>query len=399
MNARDRVVYSLNHLEADHIAIDFGGTPSSGIHIDAYSELLHYINRNTEPKIIDIYQFLAKQDVDIMKQFHADIYLLHRMKPRFGISIKQYKEYITPHNTTCMVPVDFNPVKMENGDYVLMQNGIPVARMPSDGYYFDTCCSDHQFVETFEDVDRVRFEVFSEEELCYLQAEAKRVYEQTDFAIVGAFGGSILESTERAMGFEKTLMDMLTNKEVIYRYFEKLAQAHLENLSRYLEAVGDYIQVIQFSDDLGSQNSLLLSAATYREMIWPFHKALYTYVKEHYPHIKVLLHSCGAISPLLDDLIDAGVDAINPVQISASGMNPEELKRNYGDALTFWGGGADLQGICTSGDIGKIREHVQRNIEIFRKNGGFVFAPVHNIQPNITPEVVKVIYDTAWECR
>ena len=271
--------------------------------------------------------------------------------------------------------------------------------MPAGGRYFDVCRQEHAFVEEIADLSRIQFVRFSQDELDYLKSEAERLYTETSYAVVGAFGGSILETCQRSLGFEKCMTDLLGEPALMQAYIEKLTEAHMENLKAYLKVVGTRIQVIQFSDDLGSQSSLLLSPLTYRAMIKPYHQRMYRYVKENYPHIKVLLHSCGAIYPLLGDLIEAGVDAVNPVQISAAGMEPERLKREYGAELSFWGGGADLQGLAAFGSLDSVQRHVRRNIECLGRGGGFVFAPVHNIQEGVTPEQIEVIYQTALGWR
>ena len=149
----------------------------------------------------------------------------------------------------------------------------------------------------------------------------RRFYENTDYAILGAFGGNIFEAGQGDFGYETYFMNLSLEKELMHRYNERICEAHLQNLKKYLSAVGEYIDVIQFGDDLGMQNSTQISVSMYREMIKPYHKALFQYVKKHYPLVKVFLHSCGSIRPLIGDLIDAGVEILNPIQISATDMD------------------------------------------------------------------------------
>lgn len=395
MTGRERVSAALAHRQTDRVPIDLGGTLSSGIHIEAYSKLLRWLGSDADARIMDLFQFLAWPDADVCDRFHSDVRMLCRLYPRFQIPVDSFRPYVTERGTRCLAPQEFHPVKAADGSLLLWDADGVIAKMPEGGLYFEICRHEHAFYEQESDLPRIQFARFSEKELAYLKSEAERLYHDTSCAIVGAFGGSILESCQRSLGFEKCMMDLILSPSAMQAYIEKLTQAHLENLEAYLNAVGQWIQVIQFSDDLGSQSSLLLSPDTYRQMIKPYHRQLYQYVKKRYPNIKVLLHSCGAIYPLLGDLIEAGVDAVNPVQISAAGMQPERLKREYGAQLTFWGGGADMQGLQALGGLNEIRAHVQRNIEIFSKGGGFVFAPVHNIQADVTPEQIAAIYQAA----
>lgn len=200
-------------------------------------------------------------------------------------------------------------------------------------------------------------------------------------------------------GFEKFLTDMVINKDVMHAWFEKLTETHVRNLEKYLGTVGKYISAVQFSDDLGTQNNQFISTAMYREMLKPYHERIYQFVRQKYPHVKVLLHSCGAIFDLIPDLLEAGVQVINPVQISAAGMEPSRLKKEYGRDIVFWGGGANMQYTVNNGTLEEIKSEVKTLMDVFKKGGGFVFTQVHNIQENVSPEKVMTIFNTANECR
>ena len=200
-------------------------------------------------------------------------------------------------------------------------------------------------------------------------------------------------------GFEKYFCNLAMEPRLMHYYNERLCNAHLQNLKKYLAAVGDYIDVIQFGDDLGTQNSLQISVKMYREIIKPYQAELYSFVKNSYPHVKVFLHSCGAIVPLIPDLIDAGVEVINPVQLSAAGMDAKMLKREFGKDLTFWGGGVSTQTTLVTGTVEDVANRVRENMQIFAPGGGFVFTQDHNIHADVPPEKIMAIYGTANECR
>ena len=259
----------------------------------------------------------------------------------------------------------------------------------------------HRFanVESVQDIDHLKGEVISDEELTYLAEQARRMYEETDYAILGAFGGNIFEAGQMEFGYETYFAHLAAEPDIIHRYNRIITDAYMLSLEKYLEAVGRYIDVIQFGDDLGTQLSLQISPDMYREMIKPYQMEQYQFVRKNYPNVKVFLHSCGAISGLIPDLIDAGVEVLNPVQLSAKGMDAARLKAEYGNALTFWGGGINTQTTLTTGTIREIEDEVRENMRIFSPGGGFVFTQIHNIQANIPPEKIMAVYNTAADCR
>jgi uroporphyrinogen decarboxylase len=172
---------------------------------------------------------------------------------------------------------------------------------------------------------------------------------------------------------------------------ERLSQIHLSNLEKWLSAVGPHIDVILFGDDLGGQQGPLISPEAYREFYKPYHRKLWGRAKA-LADVKVQLHCCGGIYELLDDLIDAGLDAVNPVQISCRSMDPARLKAEFGDRITFWGGGCDTQRILPMASPDQVAEHVKEMVTIFRPGGGFVFQQVHNILANVPPVNIKSMF-------
>jgi uroporphyrinogen decarboxylase len=191
-------------------------------------------------------------------------------------------------------------------------------------------------------------------------------------------------------------MDLALEPKLAHALAQKLADHAVANLERYLDAVGDYIQIIQMGDDLGTQRGPQMSPAMYWEFIKPRHRQIYQYVKAH-SNLYVFLHSCGSIYALIPYLIEAGVDILNPVQISAVAMDPTRLKREFGRDLVFWGGGADTQHVLPDAKPEEVRQHVRELIEIFAPGGGFVFCQVHNIQANVPPANVVAMFEAALE--
>lgn len=400
MNSRERIRAAVNHKEPDMLPIDFGAMRSTGINAIAYNHLTDYLGyKDKKAKVYDIFQQLADPDMEIVDLLGGDAVQAHRLYPAFGINIKSWKGSKLQDGSDCLVPADFSPIVNERGDYDIVQGGIVIARMPKDGFYFDQVYRPYGEAETTKDIDKVRIDSMTEEEIIFLRKETKNLHNNTGKAVLMAYGGNIFEAGQINFGYEKFYIDMALNKKLMHHYFEKITENYLDELKRLMPVVGDYIDLIQVGDDLGTQIAPQISIVMYREMIKPYHKRIYRYIRDNFPTIKVFLHSCGAIYEYLPDLIDAGVEVINPVQISAKGMDPQKLKNEFGKDLTFWGGGANMQETVVRGTIQDIKDEVRRLIDIFSPGGGYVFNQIHNIQANIEPEKILAIYEAAKEYR
>ncbi len=400
MTSRERIIEAINHREPDVLPVDFGGMRSTGISARAYKNLKDYLGiKEGTVKLYDVFQQLAEPEMEVLNLLGGDVVQLHRLAPAFDIKIDRWKQVRLYDEFVATVPEDYSPVPNENGDLEIRDKGTVIARMPKGGFYFDQVIHPYEKVETYRDIDNIPIPEITDEELAFLEKEARKLYEQTDKAILAAFGGNIFEAGQINWGYEKFYVDLAINKDLVHYWLNKLTDAYIRDLDKYLKAVGKYINVIQFGDDLGTQQAPQISTDMYREMIKPYHQRQYEFVRNNYPHIKVFLHSCGAIYDLIPDLIDAGVEILNPVQISAKGMDPLRLKKEFGNDLVFWGGGADMQGLVNFGSIDQIKQHTRELIEIFSPGGGYVFNQVHNIQSNITPEKIMAIYKTALSFR
>ncbi len=396
--SRERVRLALEHKEADRVPIDFGAMRSTGIQAIAYNKLKEHLHlTNTPTKLYDIYQQLAEPALEIADRFHADVIQVHRLMPAFGIKIKQWKEGILPDGSKCIVPFDLNPVSNEHGDLLIMNKDQVIAKMPNGGIYYDSLFHPYQKARTFADIDQIPLYNITEEELDFLEAQAKYYFEHTDKAILASFGGNIIEAGEGDWGFEDFLMLLSSEKELAHYYLNRITDNYMINLEKFLSRIGRYIDLIQFGDDLGVQDGSLISKRMYQQMIKPYHMRQFQWVKKHYPKVKVFFHSCGSIINLIPDLIEAGVEVLNPIQLSATGMDPLVLKEQFGKDLVFWGGGIDTQQTLTNCKVEEIEDEVKRLIDIFKVGGGFVFTQVHNIQANISPEKVVAVYDSAYK--
>ncbi len=400
MKSRERVNLALNHKEADRVPLDFGGIPGTGISAIAYNKLKNYldINRDKPTRVVDMWQQLAMVEIEIKEYFKIDtIGLWPEIK---------WKESCLPDGSKSLVPENWTTEMLEDNSEVHLENNIPMAKRPANGIYFDP------IVTPLEDASLEDLEGFSWDSAfsfyilpgldkldMYLEGLEKRarfLRENCDLAVIGIFGGSIFEAAYGLRGFENFMMDLMANKKFAVKLLDKLVIHNIEYFKRYNELVGDKIDVIMVGgEDLGTQRNLLINPELYREIIKPRQQELWQYIKAN-SDAKLLLHSCGSIKEILEDFRESGIDAINPVQISAENMEPQFLKEEFGDRMTFWGGGCDTQHTLPEGTPEEVAEETKNNILTFKKGGGYVFSQVHAIQHNVPVENIVSMYETAY---
>jgi len=404
MTPRQRVLAALNHQQPDRVPIDFGAHRSSGIAAIAYRKLRKALGFPERPiRVYDPIQQLAIIDEDVLQRFHVDAIELGRA---FATDDRDWADWVLPDGSPCQMPAWALPER-EPGEWVLRSktSGRLLAKMPDGAIYFEQCY--WPFLED-DDLDRLP-EALAENMWCGIASPpgplvagpdgprrlaegAKALRATTDRAIVGLFGGNLLEVGQFLYRNDNFLMLLAADPDRANEFLDRLVEIHLANLEKYLAAVGPYIDVIVFGDDLGMQNGPQMSRAMYRELFMPRHARMWKRAKE-LADVKVMLHSCGGIRPLLPDLIEAGLDAVNPVQITCAGMDAAALKADLGDRITFWGGGCDTRFVLGKATADEIRQHVCRQVEILNRGGGFVFQQVHNVLADVPPENVIAMFD------
>jgi len=341
-------------------------------------------------------QQLAEPDEDILDFLHADVVQVHRLEPSFGIPIDRWKEGTLPDGTPALVPEEFDPVPLKDGGWEIRRGGCAIARMTSGGLYYDAVHFPLGDVETLNDLEK-RFEApgVSEREISFLKFQLEKVGKGKR-AVLFCFGGNIFEGGHFLMGYAKYMYNIAANPKLIEGLSSLLADSYVADLSVLLPIIEGKVDIIACGDDLGLQKGLQISPKDYRRLIKPYQKKVYQYIRAN-SSAYLFMHSCGAISELLGDLIEIGVQVINPVQISAKGMDPEFLKRRFGKNLTFWGGGCDTQRILPYGTAEDVRREVRKNLSVFKPGGGFVFTQVHNILDKVPAENIRVMYETAYQ--
>lgn len=379
MNSRERVRLALEHKEPDRIPLDLGGTVLTSMHHRVYRKLRAMLGlREVEPRIMDVFQQIVVIDDDLCELWQTDV---------TGIAPRSPATYEMAVNTTDMPGYNF----------LYDEFGIGW-RMPQDGgLYYDMFHHPLAGPITKQDIDRFpwpdptdlsRFEGLAD--------RAKAAAEGGRAVVLRGLTSGFIELSAWTRGFLDFFADLAANPELIGYLMDKVIDLKLQYWEIALPMVGEYVDVVQEADDLAGQFNMLFSPRTFRQIMSPRQKYLFGRIKE-LTNAKLFYHSCGAIREVIPDLIENGVDILNPVQISAAGMDPFELKREFGKDLTFWGGGVDTQRVLGDGTPQAVREDVKRNIEALAKDGGFVFAAVHNIQGNVPPENVIAMVEALRE--
>jgi uroporphyrinogen decarboxylase len=273
--------------------------------------------------------------------------------------------------------------------------GIGWRKPKNGGFYYDMYQHPLAEASTLDELEVFPFpDPLDEGRYATLRSQAEDAVAQSKAVVLAGPCAGIAEVYSWLRGYEQYYVDLALNKTYVTTLLDRLVEFKCAYWERALREVGDLVDVVIEADDLAGQHTLLLSPETYRSLIKPRHKRLFSFIKDQAP-VKLFFHSCGAVRPLIGDLIDAGIDILNPVQMSAAGMELEQLKREFGRDLVFWGGGVDTQGILGTALPQEIKEHVRRNIETLAPDGGFVFATVHDIQANVPPENIVATWE-AW---
>lgn len=394
MTSRERVLCALSHREPDRIPVDLAASESSGIHGIAYNHLKQYLGvAGGRTQIYDLSQMIAKVEPEILDHAGADALPL-LIEPR------RWKPWQLMDGSACEVPAGADIRETPRGALELCDGGLCVAVCPHGSYYLDTCYHPLEKANSPSDIEAgiahlrgFDWPSFNDETFEDLREKARVMRETSDRAIVGNLWVHVFAAGQVLRGFENFMMDLLADQKLAHALMGRLVDCYEERVEKYVAAVGEYCDLIQVNDDLGTQNGLQVSLATYRKMIKPHHARLWGLVKE-LSGKPLLLHSCGSIHDVIPDLIEMGVDAINPVQVRAVDMDSAQLKREFGRDLTFWGGGCDTQYVLERGTPQEVAEEVRRRCADFAPGGGFVFCQVHNIQPTIAPENVMAMYET-----
>jgi len=378
MTSRERVLAACEFREPDRVPIDLGGsTGAAGIHVLAYDRLRAHLGLSHGTVTCnDLMQQLAVVEGDIRERFGLDV---ASVGP--ACVVRDWETIPLYDNLDVRLPVGLNLRRRPNGEWFCADAGGREYRKPPNSYYFDA-------------VDGMSWyslgPALTDEVLADLQAYAATLYRESDLALCARFGGAF------ASHQPQFLMDLVLEPERVEDALARQCDSLIEKYTRLHQAIGDYTFCITFADDLGMQHSPMMAPEMFAERIAPHYKRFLDWLHAKTAW-KFYLHSCGAIEPLIETLIEVGVDILNPVQTSAQGMDPQTLKRKYGGRIVFWGGGCDTQQVLGFAPPEAVAEHVRERLAIFAPGGGFVFNQVHAIQGNVDAESIVAMLDTARE--
>ncbi len=419
LTSRQRILRACAHQEPDKLPVDFGGGFQTGMHVSIVYKLRQALGLDrpgTPVKVVEVYQMLGEIAPDLREALGIDTVNVGGTGTMFGFPQTDFKEWVLADGTPVLVPGAFNTQYEPNGDLLQWPGNDrsvpPSGRMPAGGHFFDAIIRQEPLVEDrLNPADNTEeFQPVPEAELEHYRRLAAELERTTDKALFCTFGGltfgdialvpaTFLKRPKGIRDIEEWYISTVSRPAYIHAVFERQTEVALANLERLHAAVGDRIAVIQTNGtDFGTQAGPFCSPAKYRELYLPYQKRINGWIHRH-TKWKTLMHCCGGIAPLLDAVVEAEFDILNPVQCSARGMDPRALKQRYGDRLVFWGGGVDTQKTLPFGTPDQVRDEVRERIEIFAKGGGYVFCTIHNVQANTPIENVLAMFEVVRQYR
>ncbi len=414
MTSRERVQTSLSHREPDRIPLDFGSTAVTGVHVSCVAALRDHFGLEKRPvRVHEPYQMLGWIDDGLMEAMGIDTVSLPPRNTLFGFPNEGWREFRLPWGQEVLVSRDFRTSQEANGDLLIYPEGDtsapPSGRMPVSGYFFDTIVRQVPIEEeTLNPEDNMEeFSLISDTDLEYFRRQSEELADSSH-AVVATFGGTafgdialvpapFLKRPKGIRDIAEWYMSTITRRDYIHAVFARQTEIALANLGRVREAVGKSVDVVFICGNaFGTQTSSFCSTQTFNELHAPYYRQVNDWVHSHTTW-KTMKHSCGAVEKFAPHFIDSGFDILNPVQCSAVGMEPEDLKARYGDRIVFWGGGVDTQKTLPFGSPAEVRSEVLERCRIFSEKGGFVFNTVHNIQAKTPVENIVAVLDAIME--
>ena len=394
--SRQRLLDAMNHRQPDRVPVDFGASPVTGIHVSCIAALRDHFGLDKHPvKVTEPFQMLGEVEDDLREALGSDVKGVPGRKVMFGFENKDWKPWRL-NGLEVLVPGAFNVTEAENGDILIYPEGDvtapPSARMPKGFHFFDAIIRQNHFdPEHLDPADNLEeFGPLTDAAIDDIAADVKAANDG-EYGLFGNFGGTALgdialvpavnlKDPRGIRDVAEWYVSTRSRRDYIHKIYERQVEIALGNLERIHARIGDSIDILFLcGTDFGTQSSSFCSVSTFNELYFPYYKQMCDWIHGH-TSWKIFKHTCGSAARFFDSMVEAGIDIVNPVQCSAVGMEPEQLKAKYGDRLTFWGGGVDTQQVLPFGTPEQVREQVLRRCEIFAPGGGFVFNTIHNIQ-------------------
>lgn len=410
MNSRERILAAICHKQPDRVPIDLSSTPSSGISVVAYQNLIGHLGKtHLKTLVYDVIQETIQPEMELLDFFKVDVIDIAR---NFNVDSDYWHELEVIDGHRALYPHWFKPEQLANGSVVVRgETGEIIGRMPPGATFFD------QVIFPYEKAYPVDYKNLSEdmkhsvwgglgispwdlsgdkEFWKVLREKTIELKSKTDKALVLGIGCNLFETGTMMRRMDNFLTDLFLEPSHVHEFVDVIMEMNMDKLAKTCEAVGDVVDIIKFGDDLGTTRGPFFAAETYNEFFKPGHKRMCEYVKSN-SSMHTMLHCCGGIYELIPELIDAGFEILNPVQINARNMEPEKLKSEFGKDVTFWGGGVDTASILNRATPQQVKDHVKRNLEVFSTGGGFVFNTVHNIMPDVPPQNIVAMFEAVNE--
>jgi uroporphyrinogen-III decarboxylase len=397
MTSKARVLAALSHRQPDRVPVDFGSTGVTGIHASCVAALREYFGLEKRPvKVHEPYQMLGLLEDDLQRAMGVDVEGVFPPRTMFGFPNRGWKPWRMPDGLEVLVSEDFRVTQNEAGDTFIYPEGDtivpPSARMPRDGYFFDSIIRQEPIDdERLNPEDNlVEFTPVTDEDVQHFCCEVQRAAD-TGRGVIANFGGTalgdialvpapFLKHPKGIRDVAEWYMSTATRRDYIHRIFDRQSEIAVANLGKIHRAAGDAIDAVFLcGTDFGTQTSTFCSVQTLRELYLPYYRRMNDWIHAH-TGWRSFKHSCGSVARFIPSFIEAGFDILNPVQCSAAGMDAARLKQTFGERLVFWGGGVDTQHVLPFGSPGEVRRQVLERCEIFARGGGFVFNTIHNVQ-------------------
>lgn len=422
MKERDIVQNAFNHIEGK-IPVDLGSVMTTGIHVSCVAELRKYYGLDEHPvKVIEVCQMLGEVEDDLKEVLGVNTQGVFGLSSMYGFENKDYKEWRAPWGQDVLVPGKFVVREDSNGNGIVVYPGgdekaRPSGHLPDGGFFFDTIIRQEDYDEDELDeldpeLNTEEFGDFTKEDLDHYESSVDAAYESGRSVVLNFSGASLgdialvpapfLKDPKGIRDIEEWYISTAIRDDYVNEIFKVQAEISLRNFQALFDRVGNKIDAIFIcGTDFGTQCSTFCSPEKFNDLWAPHYKRMTSWIHE-YTEWKIFKHSCGAIEALISPLLDAGFDILNPVQISATGMDPQTIKDKYGDRAIFWGGGIDTQKVLPFGTPEDVKKQVRTNCEIFSKNGGFIFNPVHNVQALSPVDNIVAMFEEVKEinkCR
>ena len=409
MDSKERILSAIAHKQPDRIPVDLGATPSSGISAVAYHNLVKHLGLGLKNHVYDVIQQVTQPEMEMLDLFGVDVLDVGR---NFNTDPAYWQPLEVIQGVPALYPKWFNPVKQSDGSWLAPgKTGENIGKMPAGATFFDQLIFPYlsgypeKYDQLGHEMSRVIWGGFGftpfdwsdrDDFWALLREKVIDLKSKTDRALLLGIGCNLFEWGTFLRRIDNFLVDLFMEPDQVHRLLDALMDRHMDFLVKVCDSVGDVVDILKFGDDLGTNSGPFMPPETYLEFFLPRHRQMTDYVKAH-SSAHTMLHCCGGIYELIPGLIEAGFEIINPIQINAVNMEPERLKNEFGKDITFWGGGVNTQSILNRATPQQVKDHVRRNLEIFSKDGGFVFTTVHNILPDVPPENIVAMFEVVKE--